>query len=87
MVAALEAVVEVVRVLISFVHNHGGRRVHADAQHQHNAKYKTSLCRDLKQRGTCPRGPACTFAHSEEELERSVLAERRGWSSAGLSVY
>ncbi|XP_037079121.1 LOW QUALITY PROTEIN: roquin-1-like [Pollicipes pollicipes] len=76
-VTALEAAVEVVRVLISFVHNHGGRRVHVDTTHAHNAKYKTNLCRDLKQRGTCPRGPACTFAHSEEELERYRAKSRR----------
>ncbi|XP_043244845.1 roquin-1-like isoform X3 [Amphibalanus amphitrite] len=76
-VTALEAAAEVVRVLISFVHHHGGRRVHVDTTHAHNAKYKTSLCRDLKQRGTCPRGPACTFAHSEEELERYRAKSRR----------
>lgn len=33
-------------------------------------RYKVSLCRDLIMRGTCPRGGGCTFAHSEEELEK-----------------
>jgi len=28
------------------------------------------MCRDLGVRGACPRGPNCTYAHSEVELER-----------------
>ncbi|XP_049516498.1 roquin-1-like isoform X5 [Dermacentor silvarum] len=39
-------------------HNPGGSR------------YKTSLCRDVAQRGSCPRGAHCTFAHSQEEMDR-----------------
>ncbi|XP_075736351.1 uncharacterized protein LOC119160958 isoform X19 [Rhipicephalus microplus] len=39
-------------------HNSGGSR------------YKTSLCRDVVQRGSCPRGAHCTFAHSQEEMDR-----------------
>ncbi|CAB3226450.1 unnamed protein product [Arctia plantaginis] len=35
-----------------------------------HAKYKVSMCRDAAARSFCPRGNACTFAHSEEELER-----------------
>jgi RING finger/CCCH-type zinc finger protein len=35
-----------------------------------NTKYRTSMCRDILQRNTCPRGANCNFAHSEEELER-----------------
>ncbi|XP_054919836.1 uncharacterized protein roq isoform X4 [Dermacentor andersoni] len=38
-------------------HNPGGSR------------YKTSLCRDVAQRGSCPRGAHCTFAHSQEEMD------------------
>ena len=37
---------------------------------QGNVKYKTHMCRDLAQRGKCPRGVNCTFAHSQEEMER-----------------
>lgn len=33
-------------------------------------RYKTSLCRDVAQRGSCPRGAHCTFAHSQEEMDR-----------------
>ncbi len=34
------------------------------------ARYKTSLCRDLTNRGACPRGKNCTFAHSQLEIEQ-----------------
>lgn len=35
-----------------------------------NARYKTSLCRDLSLHGSCPRGRNCTFAHSQTEMEQ-----------------
>ncbi|KAL4717614.1 hypothetical protein ACJJTC_000763 [Scirpophaga incertulas] len=35
-----------------------------------HSKYKVSMCRDAATRSFCPRGNSCTFAHSEEELER-----------------
>ncbi|PZC74617.1 hypothetical protein B5X24_HaOG207408 [Helicoverpa armigera] len=35
-----------------------------------HTKYKVSMCRDAATRSFCPRGASCTFAHSEEELER-----------------
>lgn len=35
-----------------------------------NTKYRTSMCRDILQRNSCPRGSNCNFAHSEEEVER-----------------
>lgn len=38
-----------------------------------HSKYKTYMCRDMKQKGGCPRGASCTFAHSQEELEKWVL--------------
>lgn len=37
----------------------------------HTNKYKVSMCRDALIRA-CPRGDACTFAHSEDELEKLV---------------
>ncbi|XP_075736336.1 uncharacterized protein LOC119160958 isoform X4 [Rhipicephalus microplus] len=46
-------------------HNSGGSR------------YKTSLCRDVVQRGSCPRGAHCTFAHSQEEMDRKPPYVRR----------
>ncbi|KAF6201838.1 hypothetical protein GE061_004233 [Apolygus lucorum] len=41
-------------------------------------KYKVSLCRDLLIRGTCPRGPNCTFAHSGDELDKFRSKNRKG---------
>ena len=35
-----------------------------------NTRYKTSMCRDYSSRGACPRGPTCTFAHTQEEMEK-----------------
>ncbi|RZF48028.1 hypothetical protein LSTR_LSTR002094 [Laodelphax striatellus] len=45
--------------------------------HAHNAKYKISLCRDLTLRGSCPRGANCTFAHSEDELDKYRAKSRK----------
>lgn len=67
---ALDAVRSVVQGLVEFVQQHGNRKLQ-DASHTlPNSKYKISFCRDLKLRGTCPRAGNCTFAHSEDELER-----------------
>jgi len=66
---ALEGVRAVVTGLVEFIQLHGSRRV-VDQAGQHGAKYKISMCRDLTLRSTCPRGNNCTFAHSEEELDK-----------------
>ncbi|XP_047135628.1 roquin-1 isoform X1 [Hydra vulgaris] len=54
-----------------------------------NTKYRTSMCRDIIQKNTCPRGANCNFAHSEEELER--YRKRRnvpaGRVSTGVNGY
>uniref|UniRef100_A0A8D0HGW7 RING-type E3 ubiquitin transferase n=1 Tax=Sphenodon punctatus TaxID=8508 RepID=A0A8D0HGW7_SPHPU len=42
-----------------------------------HSKYKTYMCRDMKQRGGCPRGASCTFAHSQEELEKFRKMNKR----------
>lgn len=69
---AMQAVKIVVQGLVEFIQNHGNRKLH-EGSHTFNTKYKTSMCRDLTQRGGCPRGANCTFAHSEEEMERFDL--------------
>ena len=88
--AALEAARMAVRGLIDFVSSHGGgsggsggggrsngRQAEQTGAHgSHGIKYKTSLCRDLL-RGGCPRGANCTFAHSEEELDRYRSRHRK----------
>lgn len=33
-----------------------------------NGRYKTRMCRDILNKGTCPRGTNCTYAHVYEEL-------------------
>lgn len=79
---ALEAARMTVRGLIDFVSSHGGggrsngRQSEQSAHGSHGIKYKTSLCRDLL-RGGCPRGSNCTFAHSEEELDRYRSRHRK----------
>ncbi|XP_055602526.1 roquin-1 [Uranotaenia lowii] len=67
---ALEAVKRVVIGLVEFVQHHGNRKLQEPGHLAHNSKYKISLCRDLNLHGTCPRGSNCTFAHSEDELEK-----------------
>lgn len=79
---ALEAARMAVRGLVDFVSSHGGgsrssgRQPEQSAHGSHGIKYKTSLCRDLL-RGGCPRGTNCTFAHSEEELDRYRSRHRK----------
>lgn len=67
---AVEAVKHVVNGLVEFVQQHGSRKSQDAGHLSHTARYKISFCRDLSIRGNCPRGQNCTFAHSDEELER-----------------
>ena len=78
---ALDAAQTVVRGLVEFVSSHGGNRSTSGRQSEpahgsHGIKYKTSLCRDLL-RGGCPRGTNCTFAHSEDELDKYRSRHRK----------
>ncbi|CAH3037646.1 unnamed protein product [Pocillopora meandrina] len=67
---AMVSVHSVVHGLVDFSKSHGrGMKGSGDPPQSHNNKFKTSMCRDHT-RGGCPRGPHCTFAHSEEELEK-----------------
>ncbi|XP_077506264.1 RING finger and CCCH-type zinc finger domain-containing protein roquin isoform X3 [Amblyomma americanum] len=52
----------------------GGSPCHASGG---GPRYKTSLCRDVIQRGSCPRGAHCTFAHSQEEMDSRVFYSRQ----------
>ncbi|XP_053954056.1 roquin-1 [Anastrepha ludens] len=76
---ALESVHEVVVGLVEFVQHHGNRKLqeYTTGQASTNTKYKISLCRDLTVRRNCPRGSSCTFAHSEEELEKYRAKNRK----------
>ena len=67
----MQAIKAIVEGLVDFCQNRTSKK--QEFVPLHNPKYKTSMCRDLVQKGKCPRGTSCTFAHSAEELERSVL--------------
>lgn len=66
--AVMKAVKTVVKGLVDFVQSNGSKKV--DNTAYVNVRYKTSMCRDLSEKGRCPRGTNCTFAHSQEELEK-----------------
>ncbi|GFR82492.1 roquin-2, partial [Elysia marginata] len=48
-----------------------------DSSLAQKARYKTSMCRDFSSKGTCPRGTTCTFAHTQEEMEKYRLRSRK----------
>lgn len=75
--ASLDAVKQVVIGLVEFVQHHGNRKIQDNSYVAHNGKYKISMCRDLAMRAICPRGASCTFAHSEEELEKYRAKNRK----------
>ncbi|XP_056875478.1 roquin-2 isoform X4 [Takifugu flavidus] len=75
------AVKLVVHGLVEFIQNFS-KKSHDTPQPQPNSKYKTSMCRDLRQQGGCPRGSNCTFAHTQDELEKFRLRNKKS-SAAG----
>lgn len=82
---ALDAVRIVVTGLVEFIQHHGSRKLQ-EPGHPHNAKYKISMCRDHTLRGSCPRGTNCTFAHSEEELEKYRAKNRKAIVRCSVGV-
>ncbi|KAJ8339036.1 hypothetical protein SKAU_G00358220 [Synaphobranchus kaupii] len=70
------AVKVVVHSLVDFIQNFS-KKSHEAPQPQPNSKYKTSMCRDLRQQGGCPRGANCTFAHSQDELEKFRMRNKK----------
>ncbi|XP_051977883.1 roquin-1a [Xyrauchen texanus] len=72
----LEAVQTVVHGLVDFIQNHSKKGGDQQQPPQHS-KFKTYMCRDMKQKGGCPRGASCTFAHSQEELEKYRKMNKR----------
>ncbi|XP_073449531.1 roquin-1 isoform X2 [Aquarana catesbeiana] len=83
----LVAVKTVVHGLVDYIQNHSKKgtdqqqvseaRSYCMIQPPQHSKYKTYMCRDMKQRGGCPRGASCTFAHSQEELEKFRKMNKR----------
>ncbi|XP_026128800.1 roquin-2-like [Carassius auratus] len=74
--SVLLAVKVVVHGLVEFIQNFS-KKSNESPQAQPNSKYKTSMCRDLRQQGGCPRGASCTFAHTQEELEKYRMRNRK----------
>lgn len=74
------AVKLVVHGLVEFIQNFS-KKNHDTPQPQANSKYKTSMCRDLRQQGGCPRGTNCTFAHTQDELEKFRLRNKKSGSA------
>uniref|UniRef100_A0AAY4BFS4 RING-type E3 ubiquitin transferase n=1 Tax=Denticeps clupeoides TaxID=299321 RepID=A0AAY4BFS4_9TELE len=68
------AVKVVVHGLVEFIQNFS-KKGHETPQP--NSKYKTSMCRDLRQQGGCPRGANCTFAHTQDELEKYRMRNKK----------
>uniref|UniRef100_A0A673B936 RING-type E3 ubiquitin transferase n=1 Tax=Sphaeramia orbicularis TaxID=375764 RepID=A0A673B936_9TELE len=68
--------ITVVHGLVDFIQNHSKKGADPQQPPQHS-KYKTYMCRDMKQKGGCPRGASCTFAHSQEELEKYRKMNKR----------
>ncbi|OWF52583.1 uncharacterized protein LOC110447554 [Mizuhopecten yessoensis] len=66
--AVMKAVRSVVQGLVDFVQSNGHKKLENTTVH--NSRYKTSMCRDFLQKNTCPRAANCTFAHSQEELDK-----------------
>ncbi|XP_018582319.1 roquin-1a isoform X3 [Scleropages formosus] len=81
----LVAVTTVVHGLVDFIQNHSKKGSDQQQPLQHS-KYKTYMCRDMKQKGGCPRGSSCTFAHSQDELEKYRKMNKRLVSRPSLSL-
>ncbi|XP_024118191.1 roquin-1 isoform X3 [Oryzias melastigma] len=79
----LVAVKTVVHGLVDFIQNHSKKGADPQQPPQHS-KYKTYMCRDMKQKGGCPRGASCTFAHSQEELEKYRKMNKRLAARSGV---
>ncbi|CAB1314198.1 unnamed protein product, partial [Coregonus sp. 'balchen'] len=81
----LVAVKTVVHGLVDFIQNHSKKGSDPQQPPQHS-KYKTYMCRDMKQKGGCPRGASCTFAHSQDELEKYRKMNKRLAARRPLSL-
>ncbi|KAH3665397.1 hypothetical protein OGAPHI_003581 [Ogataea philodendri] len=58
-----------------------------------NGLYKTEMCTQFKERGTCPYGSKCQFAHGEDELKVVKRSDNwktklcANWSKSGTCRY
>lgn len=72
----------VVQELVNFSKKHHHSMWQNQDSTQQSSKYKTSLCRDFKNKGICPRGATCTFAHSDHELQFHRNRRKKGGQNA-----
>ncbi|XP_052798904.1 uncharacterized protein LOC128230555 isoform X2 [Mya arenaria] len=81
----MKSVKTVVEGLVMFLSTVGQRR--HEFLTPFNARYKTSMCRDFIERGHCPRGTSCTFAHSDEELEKYRQKSKKAFRQGFTGLY
>ncbi|XP_061788108.1 roquin-2 isoform X2 [Nerophis lumbriciformis] len=80
------AVKVVVHGLVEFIQNFT-KKTQDTPQLQGNSKYKTSMCRDLRHQGGCPRGNNCTFAHTQEELDKFRVRNKKSSSVSHTKTF
>ncbi|XP_014666501.1 PREDICTED: roquin-1-like [Priapulus caudatus] len=74
---SLQALKVILDGLVQFIQQNATHKLTESTHLMHAGKYKTSMCRDLQQVGGCPRGLNCTFAHSQDELEKNRSRSRK----------
>nr|CAB3265490.1 roquin-1-like [Phallusia mammillata] len=84
LVECMHCVKMVVQELVNFSKKHHHSMWQNQDATQQSSKYKTSLCRDFKNKGICPRGNTCTFAHSDHELQFHRNRRKKGGQNAML---
>ncbi|XP_071947869.1 uncharacterized protein [Antedon mediterranea] len=72
---AMSAVKLIVQGFVDFAQNFSHTRKTINQQTP-NVTFKTTMCRDI-QKGGCPRGSNCTFAHSDRERKEHRAESRR----------
>jgi len=73
----LNSFVVLLEALLIVLERYQSWQTQAKEATQQCSKYKTSMCRDFITKGVCPRGEACTFAHSDDELQKYRNKRRR----------
>jgi len=49
----------------------------SEAPGSSNPRFKTEICRNFKDRGTCPYGDQCQFAHGKHEMRTDVVRHNK----------
>ncbi|XP_065916807.1 roquin-2-like isoform X2 [Dysidea avara] len=87
---SLEALISVVSKFVEFMKQKqkpNNSEMVSGSQQLLGNKYKTGLCRDLARPGGCPRGTNCTYAHSQDELDRyRVISQQSRGKGKSLDI-